>query len=141
MAFKKFACPEAKRGKVDGLVVGHDVPNLGSIKASLDSYKILPGIRRVPLACFNTKGKFYSPSEEIRAATLAEQIKLSGEINPLIVVYEGPCQQDQDSGPYILEGGHRFDALIVLGKKFFPAVVVLDLSSLSSNEAARFLRV
>lgn len=50
---------------------------------------------------------------------LAEQIRQSGELNPLIVVV------DKD-GPYILEGGHRYDALGVLGKKSFPAKVVID---------------
>ena len=34
----------------------------------------------------------------------------------------------RDKGPYILEGGHRFDALKLLGKKSFPALVVIDTS-------------
>jgi ParB-like chromosome segregation protein Spo0J len=54
---------------------------------------------------------------------LAEEINDSREINPLIVVIEG---KDLEEDMYILEGGHRFDALRLLGIKEFPAVVVLE---------------
>lgn len=67
--------------------------------------------------------KFYSRSEQERTEYLAAQIQESREINPLIVV-------EDVKGPYILEGGHRFDALRLLRAKAFPALVVLDLDSL-----------
>ena len=47
-------------------------------------------------------------------------------IYPLIVVWD-------EQGLYILEGGHRFDALNMLGIKYFPALVVKDLFSLKNS--------
>ena len=64
---------------------------------------------------------FHSNSEKSRTEKLAEEIKNSNEINPLIVVYDGNPQ-----GPYILEGGHRFDALRLLNAKSFPALVLIE---------------
>lgn len=114
--------------KVDGRFVRSDIPNTGSISASLDDYAVLPGVREVPLNIFETKGKpsYYSVSEEKRTKDLAEQIKNSKEINPLIVVLD-------KEGAYILEGGHRFDALRELDAKSMPAMVVIDKSNPPTN--------
>lgn len=122
MKTKKF---EIAGPYVDGRLVRKDIPNISSIAASLDWYETLPGIREVPFSAFTQMGplKYYSASEERRTKALAKKILESKEINPLIVVI------DQD-GPYILEGGHRFDALRELGAKSFPALVVLDLDAL-----------
>jgi hypothetical protein len=111
--------------RVDGRYVLEDVPNTASIEASLDSYEVLPWIRIVPFSAFKRMGplRFYSPDEERKTKRLANQIAESGEIKPLIVVEDA-------EGPYILEGGHRFDALRILRAKEFPALVVLDLESL-----------
>ena len=66
------------------------------------------------------KNTLFTQSDEIlRCKKLAEQIKESGEISPLIVV------EDAD-GLYILEGSHRYDALYYLGAKSFPALLVID---------------
>lgn len=110
---------------VDGRKVREDVPNRGSIAAELTRYKILPGIREVPFDAFNQMGPltYYSASEKARVKRLADQISASRELNPLIVVEDA-------EGPYILEGGHRFDALRELGAKAFPALVVVDLDSI-----------
>lgn len=99
---------------VDGRVVREHVPNMGAIAASLDDYGILTGIRKVSLALFEAP-----PERTARTLRLADDIRASGEINPLIVVVD-------EQGPYILEGGHRYDALKILGAKSFPAVVVID---------------
>jgi hypothetical protein len=109
---------------VDGRTVRASIPNQDSIGASLNDYEVLPGVREVPLDAFETKGKpkYATVNARDRAQSLAEQIKASGEINPLIVV------EDKD-GYYILEGGHRFDALRELGAKSFPALVVKDLEA------------
>jgi hypothetical protein len=40
---------------------------------------------------------------------------------------------DQE-GPWVVEGSHRFDALLLLGKESFPAIVVLDLEALGLSE-------
>lgn len=103
---------------VSGLTVREDVPNTDSISASIDNYETLPGIREIPFSWFSGPDK---PTDRTRK--LAAEINESGEINPLIVVI------DKD-GPYILEGGHRYDALQQIGKETFPAVVVLDIDSL-----------
>lgn len=119
-----------KRAKaaVDGRVVRDGIPNRSSIAASLDNYEVLPSIREVPFSAFDQLGplSYYSTSEEKRTKALATQIRQSGEINPLIMV-------EDVEGPYVLEGGHRFDALRELGARSFPALVVLDLNSLGSN--------
>jgi hypothetical protein len=105
---------------VDGLLVRDEVPNVSSISSSLNDYEILPGIREVNLSEFGSYSpNYYSAQEEKRTKLLAEQIKNSKEINPLIVVVDS-------KGPYILEGGHRFDALYEINAKSFPALVVID---------------
>jgi hypothetical protein len=113
---------------VDGRVVRSSIPNRSSIAAALDNYEILPTVREVPFSAFTQLSplSYYSVSEGKRTRALAAQILHSGEINPLIVVEDA-------EGPYILEGGHRFDALRELGARAFPALVVLDLVSLGNS--------
>ena len=112
---------------VSGLKVRDSVPNISSIDSSLDDYTILDGVREIQMSDFEVQGKpkYYSKSEEKRTLDLAEQIRKNKEINPLIVV------QDKD-GLYILEGGHRWDALRELGIKSFPAIVVRDNESFNN---------
>lgn len=117
--------------RVDGRTVLDDVPNTGSIDSSLDNYEVLPGIREVPFTAFDQLDPgppryYHSTSEAKRTKQLAAQIRESAEISPLIVVEDA-------EGPYILEGGHRFDALRELGAQAFPALVVLDLDSLATK--------
>ncbi len=112
--------------KVSGLEVTDNIPNMSSISASLGSqYEILDGVRSVPVSDFKDSGKpsFYSATEGDRVRSLAAEIDSNGYIDPLIVVVE---QHNMKEGPYVLEGGHRFDALKLLGKKQFPALVVVD---------------
>jgi hypothetical protein len=99
---------------VDGLYVRDKVPDTNSISATFNDYTVLKGIREVPLSEFN--GQYESTA---RTRQLAEGIEESGEINPLIVAIDS-------EGPYILEGAHRFDALGLMGKTSFPAMVVID---------------
>jgi len=108
------------KSTVDGReVLGGEIPNMGSISASLDDYKILEGVREIGMDNFSYS-KPISVSEAKRTDSLMEEIKASKKIRPLIVV------EDVD-GFYILEGGHRFDALHMLGAKSFPAIIVKDL--------------
>lgn len=107
---------------VAGLRVRRDVPNLSSIAATfdLDTYEVLDGVREVPMAEFGPAASFlYAADDMQRAHALAEEVKASGELNPVIVVV------DRD-GPYLLEGAHRMVALQELGVTHVPAVVVLD---------------
>jgi uncharacterized ParB-like nuclease family protein len=94
------------------------VPNEASIGASFENHEVLPGIREIPLSHFSGV-----PERTPRTTQLASDIGQSGELNPLIVAI------DKD-GPYILEGGHRFDALQMMGVDSLPARVVLDLDQL-----------
>jgi len=106
---------------VDGRRVMDHVPNLSSISASFEEWDEMPGIREVPMSDFGgPKTVFYAADDFRRSRELAAAIRESGEIAPLIVAVD-------DEGPYILEGGHRFVALHVLGAKSFPAVVVVDM--------------
>ena len=110
--------------KVSGLEVinSDNISNLGSISASLRDYEILDGVRSIDMSEFDlSPPTFYSQTESDRVNALANEIKKSKTIEPLIVVYD-------EKGPYVLEGGHRFDALKILKKKSMPALVVIDKS-------------
>lgn len=104
---------------VDGRAVRPFVPNQSSIAASLEHYELLPGIREVPMAAFTLDA---APlSRDVRTVELARQIRESGEISPLIVAVDS-------QGPYVIEGGHRYDALKILRARAFPALVALELA-------------
>lgn len=122
---KKYAPASAT---VDGRTVGEDVPNTGSIAATLDDYVVLPELREIPMSAFDQLGElnFATADERTRTERLAQAIGASGRVAPLIVV-------EDEEGPYILEGGHRFDALRLLGATAFPAKVVLDMASLEAG--------
>ena len=95
-------------GMVSGLRVSEDIDNMSSIGASFLEYEILPGIREIPMSEFGSAkphDNFYARNDIERCRSLANEIRESGEIMPLIVVV------DDEPGPYILEGGHRFVAL------------------------------
>jgi hypothetical protein len=100
--------------EVDGLRVRDEIPNTDSIAATFENYKVLPGVREVPFSDFSGPD-----APTARTRKLAEAIEESGEISPLIVAID-------KGGPYILEGAHRYDALQMLGKTSFPAMVVID---------------
>jgi hypothetical protein len=104
---------------VDGRTVLDNVDNTSSIGASLYHYKVLDGIREVPMSDFEVSGKHYSMEGTRRIQRLAAEIEQSKEISPLIVVVD-------KQGPYILEGSHRISALKLIGAKSFPALVVID---------------
>lgn len=106
---------------VDGRTIRDfdNVPNLSSIRSSVDDPVVLGGVREVDISDFTLTGKHYSVAGTKRINELADQISQSGEISPLIVVVD-------KEGPYILEGATRAEALHKIGAKSFPAVVVLD---------------
>lgn len=131
-AHKARLWPEVGAGSiVDGREVLEGVPNMSSIDGAVERAHEL-GVREVPMSAFSPEYKpsWYSVSEETRTKALAAKIEASKTISPLIVVVD-------KQGPYILEGGHRFDALHLLGAKSFPALVVLDLDSLASDPRPR----
>jgi hypothetical protein len=105
---------------VDGREVINKIDNTSSIEASLgNNYKILRGIREVPMADFHVTGQHYSVEGTKRIQQLAMKIKQSNKISVLIVVID-------KEGPYILEGSTRIEALFLLGAKSFPALIVVD---------------
>ena len=114
---------------VDGRAVRQGpVPNTNSIAASVDDYVVLPGIRVVPTEglALEPRQNFYAKNDFDHTEKLADQIRQSREISPLIVVVD-------HEGPYILEGIHRACALHLLGAKAFPALVVLDLEHINDD--------
>lgn len=119
---------------VDGRKVIRKVDNESSIGSSLENYESLPGIREIRMDEFENvrtgtaTGRRASADDDDRVAALAEKIKVSNSISALIVVDDG-----HPDGPYILEGGHRFDALVRLGARSFPAKVVLDLDGIRDH--------
>lgn len=116
---------------VSGMMVGSRVDNMGSIEANFNDYETLDGIREVPMSEFpdmvGEQPVFYDTATERRTRELADAIDDSGTITPLIVVYDS-------DGPYILEGAHRFDALMILGKSSFPAKIVIDTENIEKAE-------
>jgi len=124
MNYKKY--PLAKTN-IEGIEVTNNVPNTGSISASLYNYKILKGIREIPLTDLgDPKHAFYAANDWKRSKDLSSEIKENKYIDPLIVVID-------DQGPYILEGVHRWVALSYLGIKHIPALVVVDLDKVKEN--------
>ena len=107
---------------VSGLMVSDNIDNMSSIGASFYQYEILPDVREIPMSDFGSAkptDTFYAKTDIQRCQILANEIKESGEIMPLIVAID-------NNGPYILEGGHRFVALGLLGIATFPGLVVID---------------
>lgn len=98
---------------VDGRTVRDSIPNQSSIGASLTDYKVLKGVREIPMSAMDPE--YVSSIQKVglnkRTKALQDAIKESGEINPLIVV------QDKD-GLYVLEGSHRYDALAHAGARW-----------------------
>lgn len=122
---------------VDGRVVRKSVPNTSSIAATFSDYDTLPGVREVPISAFDPEyvNGVLSRNLDERTQRLSEEIAASGELNPLIVGVDA-------KGPYIIEGGHRFDALIKSGAKSFPAIVAVDGQVLDkSNDSTETINV
>jgi len=110
--------------KVDGRTVRQTVPNLSSIESSIPDGEELAGVREVQMSLFTLDE---SPlATDARTKKLAEEIRASGEISPLIVGVDS-------KGPYIIEGAHRYDALKILRAKSFPAVVVIDNEAIEAK--------
>lgn len=122
-ARRPTALPTIEPGDVvDGYKVRPDIPNQSSIAASLDNYEVLPGIRSINMTEFDPQYvRSISPDKlDLRTRKLMDEISQSKELNPLIVAYDS-------NGPYIIEGGHRFDALAASKAKSVPAMVVIDM--------------
>ena len=104
-------------------VSGHKVDNLSSIEASLSpGYVVEPELQSVPLTEFYGGGpapRSYSVTEQARTDALAEAIRGSKRMDPLIVVRDA-------KGSYVLEGGHRLDAAYQLNATHVPALVVRE---------------
>lgn len=113
---------------LNGLEVKDSIPNTSSISASLDNYKVLRGVRSIPISEFNASPHdlFYATSDFDRVDNLAKSIAENKWISPLIVVVD-------NEGVYVLEGAHRLGALYQLDIKEFPALVVLDLDALDGE--------
>lgn len=85
-------------------------------------YTVAPTVQEVPLDQVSLQGEklYETPEEQARVAALAEEIKASGEIEPLLVA------QKADGTRYVAEGNHRARALQALGHTSVPAIVVTE---------------
>ena len=113
--------PKISNVMTSGLTIMNNIDNTESISASMNDYYIYDGVREFPMSDFE-KSQPHSLSEYEKTKNLANNIKKSKTISPLIVV----VGEDKSSYPYILEGFHRFDALQMLNIPTFPALMVLD---------------
>jgi disulfide oxidoreductase YuzD len=136
MPFMQAIAPKiVKPGdQVSGLTVREEVPNMSSIPATLDDYEVLSGIREVPRNAFDKEYLDSLSFEKLdeRTKNLANQINESKEINPMIVAVDS-------KGAYIIEGGHRFDALMAQDTKSIPAMVVIDKSDPPTEDVLKGL--
>lgn len=114
---------------LDGYLVRSQIPNMGSINASLTDYEILPGVRAFPTEGFAGSSYYCMIGGVDRCKRLAQEIQQNRELNPLIIV-------EEKAGPYVLEGGHRMSAAVDLGIKRVPALIVIDLESFDEQEQA-----
>ena len=114
---------------VDGRIVRERIPNTDSISASLEDYTV-KGVREVPMSMFDASyiESITEKNVDARTLDLVEQIAESGELNPLIVAVDS-------KGAYIIEGGHRFDALILSRAESIPALLVVDDSDPPAQDA------
>ena len=96
--------------EVSGFSVGGEIPNTSSISSSLDDYAVQPGVREIPLTHLTDLDQrgFVAANSLRRSEQLAEAIKQSKRIDPLIVV------DDAQGFPTVLEGAHRLEALRLL---------------------------
>lgn len=113
------------KGEVSGLMVSTNVPNADSIEGTFDdsTSTVLPGIREVPIDMFDVK-PYTAADDNRKSERLAEAIKESGKIKPLIVVTDSESRKGKKW--WCLEGNHRLIALKKLGVKTIPAMVVVD---------------
>ncbi len=110
--------PRAGR-EVDGRLVRTRVPNLNSIDGYFAESQTLSGVRVFPMSDLGgPRTVFYAADDFERSERLADAIRASGEINPLIIGVD-------KEGPFIIEGAHRYVALYYLKATAFPAVVVV----------------
>jgi len=108
--------------KVGGFDVGSETANTSSIAATLDDYKVLPGIREVPMAEFS-QSRPYSKEGWDTVRRLMSEIGKNKRIDPLIVVVD-------IEGAYVLEGGHRLAALQLMKIPTLPAMIVVDMEDI-----------
>jgi hypothetical protein len=113
------------KGEVSGLRVSTDIPNTDSIEGTFDdsTSTVLPGVREVPIDMFDIQ-PYKAADDNRKADRLAEAIKESGKIKPLIVVTDSESRKGDKW--WCLEGNHRLIALKKLGVKTIPALVVVD---------------
>ena len=94
---------------------------MDSISATLNDWDTLNKIRVVKMKEFDgPRSVFYAADDFERSRQLADKIKISKEISPLIIVIDS-------EGPYILEGAHRYVALHNLKAKSLPALIIVDV--------------
>jgi hypothetical protein len=104
--------------EVDGREVRGPIPNLSSIDGYMRESYTLPGVRVVPMSDFGTRSPFVTVDDDARSERLAQRIRWSGWIAPLIIGVDA-------EGPFIIEGVHRFVALLYLKASAFPALIVV----------------
>lgn len=103
---------------VDGRRVRDEVPNTESIDGYFDEQETLRGVRVVPMSDLgDPRTVFYAADDFERSKRLADAIRHSEEINPLIIGVD-------EEGAFIIEGAHRYVALNYLKATKFPALIV-----------------
>lgn len=117
--------------RVSGYLVRAGIANTSSIEATIERPRVLPGVREVPMTMFDPDyiRRVRESKLDQRTDALRAEIVQNRELTPLIVGVDS-------KGAYIIEGGHRFDALIKEGVEFIPALVAVDEDEVQSQAHA-----
>lgn len=120
-----------KRPAPPSLKTSKNIPNRESISATLDDPEEM-GVQEFSTKEFagGARDVFANAKDVQRSRELAEEIRKSGVIDPLIVAL------DESGEPTILEGAHRLGALAELGVEKFPALVVRERHQDEATEEA-----
>lgn len=101
-----------------------------SASGFFNDYEKANGLFDIPLADIGPLTGYDNAKDKARIQNLADQIKESGEIEPVFVAV------DPDGESYLMEGQHRSRALELLGYKSVPARVIVSMDEVEQPKAS-----
>ena len=119
---------------VDGRTTSTKVDNFDSVGSSYLSFEEIPGIREMDLRTWGAEGGFVAVDDIRHVDELAEAIRESNHIDPVIIGV------GKDGEPVVVEGAHRVAAMQKLGANSIPVKLVVDTSDASLDEVATAIR-
>jgi hypothetical protein len=103
---------------IDVTSMSDDPHEVGS--SNFMEYEVVPYIVAISMDLISPLGGYNNPKELARIENLAEKIKESGKISPIIVGLE------PNGEFWVVEGQHRSRAFQLMGEKMIPAMVIVN---------------